>query len=1268
MDGIKKFFRINLLVINFLMTLSAFTQTGPGGVGKTDGTSGLRIWLQGDKGVVTNGNEVTNWNDQSGWNNVATADAGQRPELITNSLNGLPGLQFSSDKMSIVANASIQTVNNNIFVVVRRNSASTFGTILARRFWNEGHAWETPYTSFSIQANKNSSGTPYVQATINGPVFLSNYESPHNEIANSQPYLHQFVYDGSRLESWINNANPKIANGTGQLNFNSNSNPFMLGYGGGTSDDYPNDYLDGLIYELIYFGENVNVCRQVVILNYLASKYGLTVAYDKYAEVAGFTNDVAGIGSEGSDTHIESSGGGITLFANSGYPADTWNSYIFSGHNNGEMKGTPLNVPSGNNNRLQRVWNIQKTGTSPTNLTIKFTLPQNPGADKTKYGLLWSANADFSNPVEITLANSVNVGNRTVSFYFSDLSVLPNGFYTLGNKLNHWNGSTGPLWATSSNWDGNTPDENAEVLIAGECSNYPVMAENIQIKSLSIETGGFLSAWTYNLTMSGLCNISGGFNAGSGKVIIIGDQNSSVYCGEQSFKNLEIVKSSGKNVAFMDNYFVAGNLVLSSGTIETNYAGELGGNLMVSAGETIWGRNLTLNGSSTQTISLASNALVSLSDLIVNNTSSSQIVDASQVATTGELRTSTITLNDGHLKWGHDLINQLVIEAGTVFELSQDVNAGKSWTNNGGQFLPDSFKVSFTLGGSYNLRTSNQPFDDLTINKSGGTLTLLDNLQVNGDFNLQTGTFNAGNNFMSVSGNMNLTGTFNCGTSSLFFDGTNQEITGNSTVFYNLETESPAMLEFNGTSGNTWQVSEELTIGSGSSVVVGTDQNLTIEGTVTNNSGMDGLIIKSDETSTGTLIHNTTGINATIERYIGATEWSDPEDGWHFLASPVDGFLLEGSGFITSPANSYDFFAWSESQNLWLNQKLPENNITFFNKGQGYLISYDNEDIKEFTGNLEVSDVEVTGLTKSGENRGWHLLGNPFAAPIEWNDGNWLLQNIAGVAKIWDEAGKSYVDISANEIIPQMQGFMVQAMDVPGSLVIPASARVGSQVAWYKSDGTEKIVLTASEADGRSSQKCSIIINPEATIGFDAGFDCHFLPGYAPQFYSLSGNEKLSTSSIPEVAVGQAVQLVFIKNQASEYRINLAETIENQVLFLTDKKTGIVQNLNENPQYNFTSQAEDLPGRFLLNFETLGTTEPEKPLSGFAFCDGTQILVQTDEMDSQLKIYNIKGQLVFSQKFTSPGLHSPDFKPKTGVFLLVLENAKRISTSKIFLL
>jgi hypothetical protein len=398
--------------------------------------------------------------------------------------------------------------------------------------------------------------------------------------------------------------------------------------------------------------------------------------------------------------------------------------------------------------------------------------------------------------------------------------------------------------------------------------------------------------------------------------------------------------------------------------------------------------------------------------------------------------------------------------------------------------------------------------------------------------------------------------------------------------------------------------------------------------------------IKSDNTGTGSFIakddNYIIGENSdyenevNIKRYLTGG-WDYDNTGWHQISSPVKN---QGIDAFHAFSWDYDFYAWGETENLWLNYfdegwTGGEN----FNLGQGYLISYpEAENWKEFTGQLNNNSVTKTDLSKNGG--GWHLLGNPFASALKWNetDGQWALNNVGGLAKIWNEAGKTYSDIAANGIIPSAQGFMVQVNSETNSITIPAASRVHDATPYYKSTN-EQLLLVAAETEGGSAQESKIMVNSMATEGFDFEFDSRFLAGYGPLLYSVVGDEMLSTNSLPSIDAGLVIPFGFVKNAATNFTIELKESIPDRVVYLTDNKTSVVTNLTETSVYSFTSDEGDDANRFLLAFGTLGINNPEAADGVQVYAYGDVLYVATSTKETALvNVYNLTGQLVMQGK------------------------------------
>jgi len=458
-------------------------------------------------------------------------------------------------------------------------------------------------------------------------------------------------------------------------------------------------------------------------------------------------------------------------------------------------------------------------------------------------------------------------------------------------------------------------------------------------------------------------------------------------------------------------------------------------------------------------------------------------------------------------------------------------------------------------------------------------------------------------------------------------------------------------------------ISGNLTIGASGNAGIAAGKALTVSGTLTNNAGAAGLIIESDATGTGSLINSTAGVAATVQRYV-VSHGNVPTDGWHLMGSPVATFNINGSSF--DPGASDDLYSWDEATNTWLNHKAG--NPTQIVPGTGYIVAYETTGAKNFSGNLNVADVSVSGLAHNAtQGKGWHLLGNPFASALEWNKtgGSWALTNIAGTAKVWNSGSKAYVDVLANGIIPSAQGFFVQVNEsTTGSLTIPAAARIHSSTAWYKNT-TQRLIISASPIDGSSRQESQIRIESEATSNFDFYHDSRFLPGYAPQFYSISDGEMLSSNALPQVQNETSIPFGFTKNQHESFIIRLEENSLAETVFIEDLKLNLNHNLSQQPEYYFTSAEGDNPNRFLLHFGAVGVGEAIPATAVAAYVSNNILYVLNAQGKVQADVLDLSGRLVHSQSLQTTGLSSTPLKLPAGVYVVRLNDGQTSRTNKV---
>jgi len=459
-------------------------------------------------------------------------------------------------------------------------------------------------------------------------------------------------------------------------------------------------------------------------------------------------------------------------------------------------------------------------------------------------------------------------------------------------------------------------------------------------------------------------------------------------------------------------------------------------------------------------------------------------------------------------------------------------------------------------------------------------------------------------------------------------------------------------------------------------LTIAPNASLTVNGNLINGATSQNLIINSD----ASLIHYTSGVEATVKRSVAAAEWSDWQDGWHFLSSPVETQLIDSAGgFITSGSgNDFDFYTWSEADNLWVNFKntlappifTTINPGNYFNPAKGYMVAYQQGGEKQFQGILQNADIQVQNLTLTGSefSGGWHLLGNPYPCALSWYTG-WNTVNIGGVAQIWNEAARSYTPVNQGEMIPACNGFMVQVTGSPGStgsLVIPAANRSHSSLSWYKETGYPVIKLLVRNLEEPGYQECQLRFNPLSSNDIDAEYDGVFLAGFAPSLFTVCNQVPLAVNSLPTLENGMSVPLNFRKNSGSLFRMEA--TFNGQfpaMVMVFDKKTGELHNLATEPQFDFNAGDADPPERFLLTFSHVGTEENHQATTTL-FCVNNELIISGFERGT-LEIFSLAGVRMLNTKLETPGIKRVAINEVSGWYIARLTSGNEVIVRKIWI-
>jgi hypothetical protein len=444
--------RALLTGILVLLLHTAWAQTGPGGVGNS--TNNV-LWLSADHAVyvdggitpATNNNNVGQWNDRSGnGRHAAHAVTGERPNFQTGVLNGLPVIRFTAasndrllstgvstgDAASIWAVASYTSLPSTNPGIVQGSpagaafSASTSEKVIG--LWVSGSGGNQVWGR-GVQSNGTQRDIPQVTGTSPNTFY---------SILN--------LYDGNGgISQYVNNG---LAGSTTYNSTLSSWSDFGIGRQAGES-------WNGDIAEVIAFNQGVNAAQRIIVNNYLAAKYNLTLsANEVYTMDNGFNGnydfEVAGIGRvNASNIHSDAQGTGIVRILNPGSLGD--NEFFMWGHNNGALQATNTSdIPSLVTARFDRVWGVSETG-DVGSIDLQFDLSGLPDFSTVSscdaalaLRLLVDTDGDGSFADQTPISGANNIGGNI--YRFSNISTLGNGMrFTLAvyNPANNGPGGIG---------------------------------------------------------------------------------------------------------------------------------------------------------------------------------------------------------------------------------------------------------------------------------------------------------------------------------------------------------------------------------------------------------------------------------------------------------------------------------------------------------------------------------------------------------------------------------------------------------------------------------------------------------------------------------------------------------------------------------------------------------------------------------------------------------------------------------------------------------
>lgn len=480
-------------------------------------------------------------------------------------------------------------------------------------------------------------------------------------------------------------------------------------------------------------------------------------------------------------------------------------------------------------------------------------------------------------------------------------------------------------------------------------------------------------------------------------------------------------------------------------------------------------------------------------------------------------------------------------------------------------------------------------------------------------------------------------------------------------------------------------VCNDITIATGASVTIAPGKALTVNGTLANNAGNSGLLLQSDASGTASLLHNTAGVNATLQRYIpGSTELDDMV--YHLVSVPLTPETNSTSNLFLG---SY-LYNFSENTNTWVIMGTPTTNI--LDETRGYMVYYPGANITYgFEGPMNHNSFTALttftpGKSPMAGNYGLNLVPNPYPSAIDWDAASgWTKTNLHNAVYVWNSAVStsnyaSYVNGAStnggSRYIAPGQAFFVGANNLNPVLTMSYDVRLHHTVSFLKEHTIQNDLLLIHAEAGNKSDEAVIRFANGATNSFDGEWDAYKMTGgeSAPQLGSLTEDGiSLSINSLPLSGKPVSVPLTFSLNTDADARFSfsgLNTFTAYQAINLEDKLTGELIDLKQKSDYVFSHNTGNTAERFVLHFGSPAGIEDAENHNISSWFSGNTFYLSTPEYvgeKAKVEVFSISGQLLYSHELTLSNLQQFNLHAKGAVITRVTLNTKVLNTKAVVL-
>ncbi|MEO1098095.1 MAG: hypothetical protein AAFX57_10130 [Bacteroidota bacterium] len=716
--------------------------------------------------------------------------------------------------------------------------------------------------------------------------------------------------------------------------------------------------------------------------------------------------------------------------------------------------------------------------------------------------------------------------NRSGQIVDFNQDITIGGLLTMGNGDLDFSGQTLNLAGTTTFSGGELLSSSTSILnVAG-----PGASEDIQfdasgsLGTLSINKSSGAVNLIGSLTVNNALDLDNGtFDNSLG--ILVMDNNSTLtknttatFTGDppqtQGSNTYNLVyegasQTTGSEIPSAANPEVLGDLTIStSGTITLDQALQVNGAVTLNSGFLSGASDLTVLGNWVRNVG----ALSSFTGTIIfdgNTTiSGAGTPTFSNIQVTS---TASMTFPSGIINFTGDL----------------QVDAGATFSANGGT-------VVLNGSGLQQLGTGSNTFNNITVNKTGGDVTLTSGLLLGGVLNVQSvSAVNSNGNLVVVSTSDGTTG--NGSIASLAAGGT---INGDVTVQRFVSGE-----------GRIWRY---------------------LSSPVTNATVADW---QDDFPITG----NFTGRSTTAE-WPEFPDLLETSPSLYYFDESLGGVF--GDRFVAHPTTD-------NTEPLVVGR-----GYSAFMREAASAVTID------LTGpiNQGDTDLNVTFASSADTTDGWNLVGNPYPSSIDWDatGGVWTKTNVNGSIAVRDNGGSGtfrYWNGSAGSfndgVIAAGQAFWVKTSGAGASLIVREGAKVSTTGEFYSFPAPITDQLEIVLSDGIQSDRTFLAVFPGSVDGFDDEYDA---PKLNNDIFDLSTYDsegtRLAINFFPSFNCEKIVGLNIQDTDPGSYSLSfdkLNSFDPSYSFLLVDNFTSSTTAVNIGTVYNFDISSDE--GSFNDRFE-----------------------------------------------------------------------------------